>query len=133
MKLIIIHTHNIGVELAKRILEIDTELLFLRICKADIAIIILSGIQYLMLMERNIYLINLLITGLEKYRIDLVKEKGLSIIEPKNKSIHYKEWMHLKEGNSWKLMMKSDIDTTINNLMIIVNLLNSLEEKKAML
>jgi len=45
----------------------------------------------------------------------LCQEHGLSIIEPKNKGLHYKEWLAIKEGNSWKQMMKSDIDTTINN------------------
>jgi len=45
----------------------------------------------------------------------LCKEHGLSIIEPKNKGLHYKEWLAIKEGNSWKQMMKSDIDTAINN------------------
>jgi hypothetical protein len=40
-------------------------------------------------------------------------ENGLSIIEPKNKGLCYKEWMEFRQGNSWKAKMKDTINEII--------------------
>lgn len=41
------------------------------------------------------------------------EEFRLSVVIPKGKGMSYKEWLESKRNNSWKVVIKSDIDTAI--------------------
>lgn len=55
------------------------------------------------------------LNDIREYSNELSKEYGLSIIEPtgKGKGKQYKEWDAEKKGQSWKVIVKNDIDKAI--------------------
>ena len=60
------------------------------------------------------------------------KAFGLEInpnLTGKGKSINYGEWLHRKNGNSWKQQIRDEIDKLIPNVTSLNELLQSLEER----
>lgn len=69
--------------------------------------------------------------SIRDYSDEVLKEYGLSIIEPnkKNRSKSYKEWKSSKENISWKDKIKIDINETIKEVKTYEEFIEKMKEK----